>query len=268
MMDLNQFAVYQLKNIPENRAIRFRPYSTLQEKGIQVQYRNYEQVYFGHMQPGDRPEDIRKRLDRQLPRTFRGHSISVSDMLVLNKGGDVTSYYVEKNGFTIIAGFIGRASSGAPVSCSTQNFCIEGKEGSWIAFDSVIVDGREFFLMEKDTTGKREACAVVDRNGKLIVDEVYHGFDGEVMQQIRDYLDPPQFVKKPVEQEKPPLETGQKSLKNGEYDCCTEIDEKQNNNFIDGNPNKCKKKKGRASVLAKLHKKQVEIARRRGRPLQ
>ena len=32
MMEANQFAVYQLKNIPENRQIRFRPYSTLQEK--------------------------------------------------------------------------------------------------------------------------------------------------------------------------------------------------------------------------------------------
>ena len=31
-MDVNQFAVYQLKNIPENRQIRFRPYSALQEK--------------------------------------------------------------------------------------------------------------------------------------------------------------------------------------------------------------------------------------------
>ena len=42
-MDINQFAVYQLKNIPENRQIRFRPYSTLQEKGIQIRCRDYEQ---------------------------------------------------------------------------------------------------------------------------------------------------------------------------------------------------------------------------------
>lgn len=268
MMDLNQFAVYQLKNIPENRAARFRPYSTLQERGIQVRYQDYEQVYVGHMQPGDRPEDIRKRLDRQLPRTFRGHSISVSDMLVLNHGGVATSYYVEKNGFTVIVGFIGKAPSGAFVSCGIRNFSIEGKEGSWLAFDSIIVGGREFFLMEKEAIGKRDACVVVDENGKLIVDGVYHGFNREVMQQIKDYLNPPQSVKEPVKQEKPPLGIRKKSLENGKCVCRTEIDEKHNDGSIDGNKNDCKKPKGRASVLAKLHKKQAEIARRRGQSLQ
>ena len=105
-MDVNQFAVYQLKNIPENRQIRFRPYSALQEKGIQIQYMDYEQVYLARMQPEDEPGQIRKRFNEKLPRTFHGHSISVSDVLVLNKDGVVTSYYVEKDGFTVIAGFI------------------------------------------------------------------------------------------------------------------------------------------------------------------
>ena len=48
-MDVNQFALYQLKNIPENRQIRFRPYSMLQEKGIQIQYKDYTQVYLARM---------------------------------------------------------------------------------------------------------------------------------------------------------------------------------------------------------------------------
>lgn len=72
-MDINQFAVYQLKNIPENRQIRFRPYKTLQEKGIQVRHGNYEQAYLGRMQTGETPESIRQRFSRQLPRTFKGH---------------------------------------------------------------------------------------------------------------------------------------------------------------------------------------------------
>ena len=86
-MDVNQFAVYQLKNIPENRQMRFRPYSALQEKGIQIRCKDYEQVYLGRMQPEDEPEQIRKRFERKLPRTFHGHSISVSDVRVLNKAG-------------------------------------------------------------------------------------------------------------------------------------------------------------------------------------
>lgn len=46
-MEINQFALYQLKNIPENRMIRYRSYGTLQEKRIPVQYENYEQAYLG-----------------------------------------------------------------------------------------------------------------------------------------------------------------------------------------------------------------------------
>ena len=55
-MDINQFAVYQPKKIPENREICFRPYKVLQEKGIQIQCTDYEQVYLGRMQPADTPD--------------------------------------------------------------------------------------------------------------------------------------------------------------------------------------------------------------------
>lgn len=284
-MDVNQFALYQLKNIPENRQIRFRPYSALQEKGIQIQYEDYEQVYLARMQPEDGPEKIRRRFNRKLPRTFHGHSISVSDVLVLNKDGVVTSYYVEKDGFTVISGFIQKGSSGALVSIDTSDFHIEGKEGSWHAFDSIIIDGRHFFLMEHETYGKEVAWVVLDEEGKIIVDHTYQGFDQTVLQQIKDYLNPPQPTAEPQAQEisgghiqmqsgntmdKPPLENWQKYMENGEYLRSSEIDEEQNYNMIDGRRNNMppKGKNGRASVLAKLRHKQAEIAKRSGKPAQ
>ncbi len=267
-MDINQFAVYQLKNIPANREIRFRPYHILQEKNIQVRSNDYEQAYLGRMQPRDTPDNIRQRFEKQLPRTFKGHSISVSDVLVLNREGIVTSYYVDKTGFTVIAGFIRNGSSGALVSFDTTDFHIEGKEGSWLAFDSIIIDGKQFFLMEHETYGKDAAWTVVDEDGKLIVDNAYHGFDQTVLQQIRDYLNPPQTAVETAAP-KPALENWQKYMENGEYLRSSEIDEEQNYNMIDGRRNNMpmKGKKGRPSVLAKLRRKQVEIAKRSGKPV-
>ena len=284
-MDVNQFALYQLKNIPENRKIRFRPYSILQEKGIQIQYKNYEQEYLARMQPGDEPEQIRRRFNEKLPRTFHGHSISVSDVLVLNKDGVVTSYYVEKDGFTVIAGFIRMGSSGALVSVDTSDFHIEGKEGSWHAFDSITIDGRQFFLMEHETYGKEVAWVVLDEEGKIIVDHTYQGFDQTALQQIKDYLNLPQLTAELQKQEipdgniqtqsgnamdKPLLENWQRYMENGEYLRSSEIEEEQNYNMIDGRRNNMspRGKNGRASVLAKLRRKQAEIAKRSGKPAQ
>jgi len=96
---------------------------------------------------------------------------------------------------------------------------------------------------------------------------VQEGFNENVLQQIRDWLNPPQ---KEIESEKhkPPLENWQKYMENGEYLRSSEIDEEQNYNMIDGRRNNMpvKGKNGRPSVLAKLRRKQAEIARRSGKP--
>lgn len=159
-----KFAVYQMKQTPETRQIRFRSYKTLQEKGIRVRQEDYEKIYGGTLSPQDTPEEIRERLDKQPPRSFAGHSVSVSDVFVFYRSGTVISYYVEKSGFTVIENFIkGEGGSPGPaVSIDTANFQIEGKSGSWLAFDSIRIGGQEFFLMEHETYGKEAAWVVVD----------------------------------------------------------------------------------------------------------
>ena len=188
-MDACQFAVYQMKCTPAYRHMRFRPYRELQDKGIRVGCGDYVQAYLGHMHPQETPEDIRHRLCKQLPRNFHGHSISTGDVFVLNKAGVVVSYYVEKESFTVLPGFFHKDS--AALSIETSNYHIEGKNGGWNAIDSVIVDGREFFLMEHDNYGSAGACVVLDENGKLAIDGVRDGFDPSVMWQIADYLHQP-----------------------------------------------------------------------------
>lgn len=116
----------------------------------------------------------------------------------------------------------------------------------------------------------------MDEGGKLIVDNVYRGFDQTVLQQIKDYLNPtqnatePQIQKTPSSnsKEKQLLENWQKYMENGEYLRSIESGEEQNYSFIDGNKNNVKKKNGRVSVLKKLRQKQAEIAKRSRKPSQ
>lgn len=302
MIRENQFAVYQMKQTAETRQMRFRSYQTLQEKGIRIRQEDYEQVYVGNLYPQDTPEEIRERLDRQPPRSFAGHSISVSDVLVFNRAGAVISYYVEKTGFTVIEDFIKKksSSSGPAVSIDTVNFQIEGKAGSWLAFDSIRLEGKEFFLMEHETYGKEAAWVVVDGAGKLAVDNVRNGFDQEVKKKLEEYLHPTQAEEEKQEEirqqpdpagqenqqpyqegnrtDKLRLDNWQKYMENGEYLRSAELSEEQNYNMIDGRKNNGykapsaangmpleKKPKGRQSVLAKLYKKQAEIAKRSGK---
>ena len=192
------------------------------------------------MQRQDTPENIRERLQKKIPKSFDGHSLSVSDVLVLNREGEITAYYVEKEGFTVIAGFIRIGSSGA-----------------------LLIDGREFFLMEHMEYGRNAAYVILDAEGKIVAEDNRNGFDENAKQQIREYLHPPKPVQKP--EEKPPLENWQKYMENGEYLRSSEISEEQNYNMIDGRRNNMPPKKTRTSVLVKLHQKQAEIAKRSGK---
>lgn len=125
--------------------------------------------------------------------------------------------------------------------------------------------------MEHTTYGSDAAWVVLDEDGKLVVDNVYNGFDEAVQKQIKEYLNPVQNITEPQKQEKPHFENWQKSYENGEYLRSAEITEEQNYNMIDGRmnnlPSKPRKIGQRISVLDWLHLKQAEIAKRSGRPV-
>ena len=154
----------------------------------------------------------------------------------------------------------------------------------------------EYFLMAMLQKESRQATIeeihnvipYIDRDeeGKIIVEHTYQGFDQTAIQQIRDYLNPPQPAAEPAQQkqdmpngnkqmqtgktmDKPPLENWQKYMENGEYLRSSEIEEEQNYNMIDGRRNNMshKGKDGRGSVLIKLRRKQAEIAKRSGKPV-
>ena len=266
-MSRSQFAVYQLKKKPELRNLLFRTYEELAQDQIPVQVKNYEQVYLGTMKPGETPEQIKKELEKKQPHNYKGHAISTSDVLILNDNGVTTTYYVNKDTFIEIPDFmkVTSSESGGLIK-DTVGYEIEGKDGTWEVVDYLLVEGKNYFLMEHEQYGMNVAYVVLNQNGKVIVDSVYNGFDDMVKQQIRDYLHPP--VQAQTGNSKPKLDNWQKYMENGEYLRSAEITEEANYNMIDGLKNnaapKEKKNRPKESILAKLNEKKEEVARRSG----
>ena len=266
-MSTSQFAVYQLKKKPELRNLLFRTYEELAQDQIPVQVANYEQVYLGTMKPGETPEQIKKDLEQKQPHNYKGHAVSTSDVLILNDEGVMTTYYVNKDTFIEIPDFmkVTSSESGGLIK-DTVGYEIEGKDGTWEVVDYLLVEGKNYFLMEHEQYGTNVAYVVLNQNGKVIVDSVYNGFDDMVKQQIRDYLHPP--VQAQTGNSKPKLDNWQKYMENGEYLRSAEITEEANYNMIDGLKNnaapKEKKNRPKESILAKLNEKKEEVARRSG----
>ena len=266
-MSRSQFAVYQLKKKPELRNLLFRTYEELAQDQIPVQVKNYEQVYLGTMKSGETPEQIKKELEKKQPHNYKGHAINTSDVMILNDNGIMTVYYVNKDAFIEISDFMKVTSSeGGGLTKDTVGYEIEGKDGSWEVIDYLLVEGKNYFLMEHEQYGKDVAYVVLNQDGKVIVDSTYNGFDDAVKQKILDSLHPP--VQEQTGNSKPKLDNWQKYLENGEYLRSAEITEEANYNMIDGLKNnaapKEKKNRPKESILAKLNEKKEEVARRSG----
>lgn len=100
------FTIYQLKGGPETRDYRFEPYESLQEAGLAVDRQNYDLVYTAPLDGKTSLEDIFRTFNLDRPADFTGHSLSVSDIVVLNRGGDTKAYYCDSAGFVDVPSFL------------------------------------------------------------------------------------------------------------------------------------------------------------------
>ncbi len=101
----SRFGIYQLKDAEETRDIRFMAMDYLEMKGIPVSKENYTLVYTGELKEGMSLEDIYTRFNIDRPADFTGHSLSVSDVVVLHQDGENTSHYVDSIGYREIPEF-------------------------------------------------------------------------------------------------------------------------------------------------------------------
>lgn len=104
--DKDTFSIYQLKDGDGMRDYHFEPYDRLQAAGLSVEAANYNLIYAAELTPGTSLEDIYTRFNIDHPKDFKGHSLSVSDIVVLHQNGEDTAHYVDSFGYKEVPEFL------------------------------------------------------------------------------------------------------------------------------------------------------------------
>lgn len=106
----DSYCIYQLHRDPELAELRFMNSHYLREHDIEPAFDNYEAVYSGTFSSDGstetRLDDLYMKFNAEHPQDFTGHSLSVSDIVVLRQNGAVSSYYVDSVGFTAVPAFL------------------------------------------------------------------------------------------------------------------------------------------------------------------
>ena len=104
----NEYKIYQLKKGPENHAIRFEGFTNAERYGEPAKPENYDLVYTGSLddfEDSNKLEAIYTKFNLDRPEDFTGHSLSVSDIIVMNN----EAHYVDSYGFVDVSDrFLGK----------------------------------------------------------------------------------------------------------------------------------------------------------------
>jgi hypothetical protein len=103
----DMFGIYQLKDIEDLRYHRFASIKQLEADNLAVDRSNYDLAYTAPLPPKETLDDIYSRFNSERPKDYTGRSLSVSDVVVIQRGGDVTAHYVDNAGFAELPSFLG-----------------------------------------------------------------------------------------------------------------------------------------------------------------
>lgn len=100
-----QFGIYQITARDQEHDYRFMNLDFVKRHGMEVNRADYELIYAAPLTEKDTLDGIYERFNIQRPADFTGHSLSVSDVVVLNDGSTVKAYYVDSIGFAELPEF-------------------------------------------------------------------------------------------------------------------------------------------------------------------
>ena len=90
------FSIYQVPPGPEGRDFRYRSYEDLQADGLSVDRKNYQLVYTAPLDKDTTLDEIYRRFNMEHPSDYKGHSLSMGDIVVFRQDGKQTAYYVDE----------------------------------------------------------------------------------------------------------------------------------------------------------------------------
>lgn len=94
------YEILQIQDGSDGEQYCFWGMNYVQDTGLQVNVSDYESKYQGKLKPGETLDTLYERFNIHRPEDFTGHSLSVSDVIVLESGGDKKAFYVDYVGFS------------------------------------------------------------------------------------------------------------------------------------------------------------------------
>ena len=193
----DKYGIYQLKPNPELDSLRFEGTESLKRMGITkdnfdaIKPENYTLLYVGELSElqketqGATIEAIFEKFNLDHPEDFRGHSLSVSDIVVLHQNGQNTAHFVDSFGYTEIPDFLREQTPEKEEMQDTSGHNVQKTEPE-IDGDEIIDLGDEteqvLAEMKKTLESEQEtelAFSIADRF--ISIQEVDGGYDYSIM---------------------------------------------------------------------------------------
>ena len=215
---VGSFSIYQLKGGNETLDYRFEPLDSIHRNGLSVKPENYEQVYTAPLTAKDDLESIYTRFNVDRPADFTGHSLSVSDIVVLHQGGKDTAHYCDRAGFSEVPEFLQPAQKSREITERIQtprgSFYLcgmtrEQMEADGYGFHHASEDGKYLIMAngtqayavradapEKDNPLRTAEMTLEDDYG-MIDGVINNGRRGEELEKAREHAERTQPEKKP-----------------------------------------------------------------------
>ena len=212
------FSIYQLKPGDSTRDYRFEPLDTIRNNGLSVKPENYELVYEAPLTAKDDLESIYNRFNVDRPADFKGHSLSVSDIVVLRQDGKDTAHYCDRAGFSEVPEFLQPAQKSREITERIQtprgSFYLcgmtrEQMEADGYGFHHASEDGKYLIMAngtqayavradapEKDNPLRTAEMTLEDDYG-MIDGVINNGRRGEELEKAREHAERTQPEKKP-----------------------------------------------------------------------